>query len=485
MPLGDPVVGQPGHVTEHHTALKNFYNKFEAAVAAIAEGQTFVLRGGVLVAEAAARLIIKAGGAVQTARAGLNFGNGFVVTDDAADNQTTVEVAAHSGISTKGGEIIGTGNGAVAEMAVGPDGTVRVADSSQATGQGWVNLPGTKPQIVFAKPGALAVGLSELGYPIRNAQALAEFYAELEVAPSGQSVIIDVVNRAGASVFASAADRLIIPAGSKTDTSTAFSPAGLALAVGDRLKLNVVQVGIAAGAQEYRDVSTFTGNLVNTFNVPLPALAAEGDSLTCVIEMGAGDSTPTLTLSAGWALKRLSSGAGTPPVHHQAIVYKTTPFAPGDTALTVTMTGTTRPVVAVMVASPGTVVGDAGFIYSPAVVHQAATNTPVIPDPGTTGEAAIIWEMFGYRTAAGAIGSGVPGADFTEVADICTTRTTINVGLIVGYRIVTSATTLTAAQRTGTYAGGATYESMPGIMALKKETANSPGSGLVVMGQAI
>lgn len=97
---------------------------------------------------------------------------------------------------------------------------------------------------VFSALGTLAVGtaVTVVSLNARVVGTLVEAFASVETAPVGASLILDLRKGAGAGTSLFGATKLVIAAGATTGVQTVFAAPGT-LAVGDRLMLDVIQVG--------------------------------------------------------------------------------------------------------------------------------------------------------------------------------------------------------------------------------------------------
>jgi hypothetical protein len=143
---------------------------------------------------------------------------GTGVTASAGTGEVVVTVPGEtlpaSIIDAKGDLIAGTAADTAARLAVGANGKVLVADSSQATGLNWAT---PASGAVFKLSGTLSVGTgaTRLYNDTGATWTISSIRATVESAPSGGSVVIDV-NKNGTTLFTTQANRPTITTGNLT-----------------------------------------------------------------------------------------------------------------------------------------------------------------------------------------------------------------------------------------------------------------------------
>jgi hypothetical protein len=110
--------------------------------------------------------------------------------------------------TTKGDTVVWTASGTPAREAVGADGTIIIADSSQTNGRKWGFASVAVP---FSKTGAQTVATGAVRYRIPFAAVIESVAATVGTAPTGASLIVDV-NKNGTTIFTTQANRPTIAA---------------------------------------------------------------------------------------------------------------------------------------------------------------------------------------------------------------------------------------------------------------------------------
>lgn len=180
--------------------------------------------------------------------------NGQVLTADSSQATGVAWSAAPGGgilatiVDAKGDLIAGTAADTVARLAVGTDGQVLTAASAQSTGLLWATPTTGGPEYIqtFSAPGTVAVGSGTTKLRLPTAVAIQNVAATVGTAPTGASLIVDV-NRNGTTVFTTQSTRPTIAAGNTV--SNVAVPQVTVCNAGDTLTVDVDQVGsTVAGA---------------------------------------------------------------------------------------------------------------------------------------------------------------------------------------------------------------------------------------------
>lgn len=208
MPLSNPAVGQPGHVTEHHETLKTFYNLFENALATLDEGETFVKRAGAIVAE------VKSAASSPTR-------DGWTLSDD------LVVGAARYPHTAMRAETL-TGN-FVAKLGTAPLGRSAILDIKKYTGGTGVGVT------IFANAGARPTFAAGSKTAVIGALAITSLAA-------GDTLVPEVIQT---GLIAAAQTRRLIGSNDSGTTSTgsAAIPIDVATTAGEKLVCVLVMGG--------------------------------------------------------------------------------------------------------------------------------------------------------------------------------------------------------------------------------------------------
>ncbi len=119
-------------------------------------------------------------------------------------------------------------------------------------------LPNGVILLHFFSAGNQTVGTKKNGAIVPVTGTIVDVRAYADTAPTGSALIFDV-NKNGSTVFTTTANRPRI--NGNQNVSTTFLPDVTAVAVGDRLTYDVVQVGATtAGADVYLSVAIKTAN---------------------------------------------------------------------------------------------------------------------------------------------------------------------------------------------------------------------------------
>lgn len=122
-------------------------------------------------------------------------------------------------------------------LAVGADGNILVADSNEPLGVKWAAL---KKSLAFFIGGGLSVETGAMSVIIPESMTITEIRLAVDAAPTDASLIIDV-NIDGTTAYTTQANRPTITSGNIS--ATAADPDVTALSAGDKLSIDIDQVG--------------------------------------------------------------------------------------------------------------------------------------------------------------------------------------------------------------------------------------------------
>jgi hypothetical protein len=130
-------------------------------------------------------------------------------------------------------------------------------------GDGYTNpqslLPNNGECFAQLITGAQTTGTEKLGFLMPVAGTVVDVRAYLSTAPTGSSFIVDLMKN-GTTMFTTSANRPTIAAG--TNASSTTLPDVVSVAPGDRLRMDVIQVGSGtAGSNLYFAVTVKVANL--------------------------------------------------------------------------------------------------------------------------------------------------------------------------------------------------------------------------------
>lgn len=177
------------------------------------------------------------------ARAQEGSGARTILVGDQLAASITAKTLTDVEMATAGGDA----SGALGALTVN---TVQSGKTPATLGSdGAVGGPGGSPSkriLYFTRPGSLAVEAGVARLPLPAAAAIVSVIAMVNTAPTGASVIVDVLKN-GTTVFTTQANRPTIAA--SANASGAALPDVTSLAIGDYLQVNISQIGsIVAGA---------------------------------------------------------------------------------------------------------------------------------------------------------------------------------------------------------------------------------------------
>lgn len=182
------------------------------------------------------------GAAVELSVAAIDYDEANAHVNDAdglAGGTGHVNLLNKSLVDAKGDLLVGSAADTIVRQAVGTDGTVLLADSTQSTGVRWA---APDDVISFGREGTLVVTTGKGRHTWPFAVEVLGVTPAANTAPAGASVIIDV-NKNGTTIFTTQANRPSIASGANAGAEAVPDAAARSYTAGQYLTVDIDQVG--------------------------------------------------------------------------------------------------------------------------------------------------------------------------------------------------------------------------------------------------